>query len=47
MKQLLFNKLKNELFFEDKMNKRKKPQAQKEENKEPEVPLTEEEMLKK
>lgn len=25
MKQLLFNKLKAELFFEDKMNKRKKP----------------------
>lgn len=28
MKQLLFNKLKNELFFEDKIGKRKKPQQQ-------------------
>ena len=29
MKQLLFNKLKNELFFEDKMKQRKKPHNQK------------------
>lgn len=28
MKTLLFNKLKNELFFEDKVNKRKKQIAQ-------------------
>lgn len=34
MKQLLFNKLKAELFFEDKMNKRKKP-GQGEEKKQP------------
>lgn len=35
MKQLLLNKLKNELFFEDKMSRRKKPQATVEEKKEP------------
>lgn len=28
MKQLLLNKLKAELFFEDKIGKRKKPQPQ-------------------
>lgn len=47
MKTLLFNKLKNELFFEEKTNKRKKPLPQPEENKEPEVPLTEEQLAKR
>ena len=40
MKQLLMNKLKNELFFEEKKGKRKNNHPQLEEKKEPEVQLT-------
>jgi hypothetical protein len=39
MKQLLFNKLKTELFFGEK-DKRRKKDHQPEEKAEPEVPLT-------
>jgi len=41
MKQTLFNKLKNELFFDNKNTKRNKKPDHKEEKKEPEEELTE------
>lgn len=47
MKQLLFNKLKAELFFEDKIGKRKKPHTQAEDKNQPEVELTQEQLLKR